>query len=93
MASSKTKYNKVGKQQQHFLSPVTQIAKPSLVGNQEYIPEPPLLEEKCKIYQSQVLIPLIIASKTHAYMGLFPDPNVDAEKLKLFFLLIIVQNL
>lgn len=60
MASSKTRNNKAGKQQQDFLSPVTQIAKPSLVRNQEYIPEPHLLEEKRKIFQSQVLIPLTI---------------------------------
>lgn len=84
MASSKTKNNKARKQQD-FLLPITQIAKPSLVGNQEYVPEPPLLEEKRKIYQSQVLIPLFIAGKNHAYMGPFPDPNVDAEKLKKFF--------
>lgn len=38
-----------------------------------------------KNYQSQVLIPLTIAGKTHAYMGPFPDPNVDVEKLKKFF--------
>lgn len=92
MVSSKTKKNKAGTQQQDFLSPVTQIAKTSLVVNQEYVPEPPLLEEKQKIYQSRILIPLIIAGKTHMYMGHFPDPNVDAEKLKKFSQLIIVQN-
>lgn len=85
MKSSKTKNNKDGKQQQDFLSPINQIAKSSLVRNLEYIPKPYLLEEKCKIYQSQVLIPLIIASKTRAYMVPLPDPNVDAKKLKMLF--------
>lgn len=85
MVSSKTKNNKVGKQHKDFLSSVTHIAKLSLVGNQEYVPEPPLLEEKRKIYQSQVLIPLTITGKTHMYMGHLPDPNVDAKKLKKFF--------
>lgn len=84
MVSSKAKNNKAGKQQKDFLSPVTHIKKPSLVGNQECVPESPLLEEKRKIYQSHVLIPLTIVGKTHAYMGPFLDPNDDAEKLKKF---------
>ena len=49
--------------------PITKIETPLLGGNQEYFPKPPLLEEKHKIYISQVIIPLTILGETHAYMG------------------------
>ena len=76
---------KVSKQQKEALNPIVKIATPLLTGNQEYVLGPPLLEEKRKIYESQVLTPLTISDETHAYMGPLPDPNVDAEKLKEFF--------
>lgn len=43
------------------------------------------LKKSKKTYRSQVFISLTIAGKTHMYMSPFPDPNVDAEKLKKFF--------
>lgn len=46
MRPLKIKNNKVGKQQKETSSSVTQIVKPLLVGNQEYILKHPLLEEK-----------------------------------------------
>lgn len=93
MTPLKTKNNQAGNKKEDVSSPVNQIASLLLVGNHEYVPEPPLLEEKLKIYQSQVLIPLIVASETHVYIGHLPGPNADGEKLKYFFLFIIVQNL
>lgn len=52
-----------------------------LVGNQEFVPELPLLEEKRKMYTSQVIIPLSIAGETRAFMGLIPDPNVNVDSI------------
>lgn len=57
------------------------ISKATLVGNQEYIPEP-FLEEKCSIYASQVIIPLAISDEIHVYMG--PLPSFDMKSLKYF---------
>lgn len=93
MALQKTKNTKAGKQKEDASSVVTQIASPLLVENQEYIPEPPLLDKKLKIYQPRILILLTIASEMHAYMGLLPDPNVDDKKSKSFFPFIIIQSL
>lgn len=40
------------KQQQEASQPILKLPQLVVVGNQEYIPEPPLLEEKAKIYAS-----------------------------------------
>lgn len=92
MVPLKTKNNKADKQKEDASSPVSQIVSPLLIGNHEYVSKPPLLEEKLRIYQSQVLIPLTIVGETHEYMGPLLGPNIDVEKLKEFFPFIIVQN-
>lgn len=55
------------------------------MGNQEYVQEPPLLEEKTKIYAYQVMIPLTIFGETRAFMGPIPDRNIDASLISVFF--------
>ena len=59
---------------------------PGLVGmlNQQYIPEPKI-EEQCRIYESQVLIPIIVSGKKHALFGPLPDLNIDSTRLRDFF--------
>lgn len=54
----------------------------SVVGNQEYVPEPPHYEEKNRIYKSQVIIPYSISGNTHALMSPTHDPLVDLTKLR-----------
>lgn len=46
------------------------LSGPVMVGNQQYIPKPKT-EEQRRIYASQVLIPISIFGKTHAYLNLF----------------------
>lgn len=62
------------------MPPCQNILGPKVSKNQEYVPEPPLKEEKRKIYESHVLIAISISSKTYAFMGLLPDPNANSEK-------------
>lgn len=50
-----------------------------MVGNQEFIPDPLLLEDKMKIYASHILFPLIISREMHVFMGLIPDLDADAS--------------
>lgn len=45
-----------------------------VIGNKEYVPEPPNFEEKFRIYKFQVLIPFTIFKKTHTLMGPTLDP-------------------
>lgn len=42
-------------------------------------------KEQRQIYQSRVLIPISITSKTHAMLGPPSDLTIDPEKLKQFF--------
>lgn len=56
----------------------------TVVGNQEYISEPPNYEEKLRIYKSQVLIPFTISGTTHALMGPMHDPSEEVTKLRDF---------
>lgn len=44
-------------------------------GNREYVPEPLNLEEKLRIYKSQVLIPYTIYGTNHSLMGSMLDPS------------------
>lgn len=55
------------------------------MGNQQYIPEPPLVEEKRRIYQSQVLIPISISGKTYAMLGPLSYTTTNPDSLKEFF--------
>lgn len=60
--ASKTKTSKATKKSfslAHMLSFV------NIVGNQEYVLEPPHYEEKLRIYNSQVIIPYSISENTH----------------------------
>lgn len=72
---------------------VTQILGPMLVGNQEFDPEPPLVEEKIWIYISQILVPLTISGETHAFMGSLPSPDFGVEIFKAFSLCTTEPNL
>lgn len=65
----------------------------TVVGNQEYVPEPSNYEEKMRIYKSQVLIHYTISKITHALMGPMCDPYEDLTKFRDFSLVIIGQNL
>lgn len=59
---------------------------PLTVGKHEYVPKPPMEEERTRIRKSQVFIPYSISEKTHAFLGPLRDPNVKNEKLKEIFL-------
>ena len=48
------------------------LSAPLAVGNRQYIPEPQT-EEQCRIYNSQVLIPVSISKKTYALSEFFPS--------------------
>lgn len=63
---------------------VNMLPRAKVVGNQEYIHEPPNYEEKLCIYKSQVLIPYTISETTHALMGSMCDPSEDFTKLRYF---------
>lgn len=56
----------------------------TIVGNQEYVPEPPNYEEKLCICKSHVLIPYTICKTTHALMGPMSDPSEDLTKFRDF---------
>ena len=58
---------------------------PTVVGNQQYVPEPPNEKEKDCIYRSQVLIPVFISGVCHAMLGPLPNPDSDPDRLKIFF--------
>lgn len=64
---------------------VASIITPTLTGNQLYVPEPLLQEEKAVIWKSQVLIPFTICEITHAFSGPFPDINTNMAKVSEFF--------
>ena len=82
--ASKSKYPKYFKKQSS-LPVVHKILGPKAVGNQQYIPEPPLEEEKRHIYQSQVLIPEPPLEKTRVIYGPLPDVSTNPLKLKYYF--------
>lgn len=82
--ASKTKNPKDSKKQSS-LPVVHKILGPKVVGNQQYIPEPPLEEEKRHIYQYHVLIPISIFVKTCAIVGPLPDVSTNLVKLKEYF--------
>lgn len=63
------------------LPPFTTLSAPLTVGNHQYIPEPKT-EEQCKIYASQVLIPVFISGKNHALYGPLTDLDMDSSKLR-----------
>lgn len=84
MAPKETKAHK--QQQEASSQPITQIPRPTLLGNQEYVREPPLHEEKTRSYASQVLIPLTNSGETHAFMCPIPDPNAYVNLISDFFL-------
>lgn len=65
---------------------VHKILGPKVVGNQHYIPETPLEEEKRRIYQSHVLLPILISGKMHGIAGPLPIINANPERLKEYFL-------
>lgn len=67
------------------LSMANMIPCATVVGNEEYVREPPNYEEKLRIYKSQVLIPYTISETTHALMGLMHDPSEDLTNLREFF--------
>ncbi|KAI5430164.1 hypothetical protein KIW84_034661 [Lathyrus oleraceus] len=60
------------------------LSAPLAVGNQQYIPEPKI-EEQRRIYASQVLIPVYVSGKNHALYEPLADLDVDSSKLREFF--------
>lgn len=66
------------------LPPFATLSAPLAVGNRQYIPEPQT-EEQCRIYASQVLIPVSISEKTYALSGPLADLDADASKFREFF--------
>lgn len=66
------------------LPPFATLPGPVMVGNQQYIPEPKI-EEQRRIYASQVLIPIFVSSKTHALSGPLVDLDTDFSNLKEYF--------
>lgn len=81
---SKIKNTKDSKKQSS-LPVVHKILGPKVVGSQQYIPKPPLEEEKRRIYQSQILIPTFISGKTHVIAGPLKDVSTNLVKLKEYF--------
>lgn len=79
--ASKIKNSKYSKKQ-ISIPHVHKILGPKVVGNQQYIPEPPHEEKKWLIYQSHVLIIISIFGKTRAIAGLLPNINANSERLK-----------
>lgn len=56
-----------------------------VIGNQEYVTEPPNHEGKLSIYKSQVLISYSIFEKTYALVGHMYDPAADLTNIKDLF--------
>ena len=56
-----------------------------VIGNQQYVPEPPNEREKECIYKSQVLIPVLVSGICHAMLGPLPNPDIKPDRLKEFF--------
>lgn len=80
--SSKSKSSKESKDSFPL---ATKQQSPILAGNQQYIPEPSMQEEKFHIYKSHVLIPYSFSRKPHSLMVSLVDPSVDVVKLREFF--------
>lgn len=78
---SKTKITKAAKE---YLQLAHMLPSANVVGNQEYVPEPPHYEEKLCIYKSQIIIPDSISGNIHALMGPMCDPSVDLTKIMDF---------
>lgn len=57
----------------------------TVIGNQEYVLEPPNFEEKLWIYKSRILIPYGISRISHALMGPTLDPAEGLTKFKDLF--------
>lgn len=66
------------------LPPFTILSAPITMGNQQYIPEPKM-EEQRRIYASQVLIPVSVSGKNHALSGPLTDLDIDSSKLREYF--------
>lgn len=62
----KTKTNKATKES---LPLAHMLSSANVIGNQEYVPEPPNYKEKLYIYNSQVIIPYSVSVNTDALMG------------------------
>lgn len=63
---------------------VASIITPTLTGNQLYVDEPPLQEEKSFILKLQVLIPFTIVEISHAFSGPFPNINTNVARVSKF---------
>ena len=66
------------------LPPYATFAGPKVMKNAQCIPEP-LEKEKRAIYESQVLIPVLVSKKPHALSGPLSLLNADYDKLKDYF--------
>lgn len=61
------------------------IITPIIAGKHNYVPEPPMKEEKAMIWLSQVLVSFSIFGIIHAFLGPFPTVSEKQEQLKKFF--------
>ena len=43
-----------------------------VVGKHNYVPEPPMEEDKAMIWASQVIVPFSISGSIHAFLGTSP---------------------
>lgn len=64
---------------------VARIKEPLLIDNHTYVSEPPLKEEKRRLWYSDVLIPCSIAGTTFTFMGLLPRHVKKPYSLRSFF--------
>jgi hypothetical protein len=78
--SSSSKHSK--KTQDSTLHPAHELKGPMVIGNQQYVPEPPNEREKECIYKSQVLIPVLVSGICHVMLGPLPNPDIKPDRLK-----------
>lgn len=64
-----------------------ELSRPISIDGREYVLEPPLVEEKEKIWRSQVLIPFSLANEPLAFLGPLPEkrhPEITKNDSSLF---------
>ena len=64
-----------------------ELTRPMNIDGREYVPEPSLVEEKEKIWRSQVLIPFSLANEPLAFLGPLLEnrhPEVTKNDSSLF---------
>lgn len=70
--------------QRKAIDPDCEQPSPTVTNGHKYILEPPLEEEKLRIYKSQVMIHFSLDGTIHAFSGPSPKSVEDADRLKGF---------